>query len=347
VKTWLHNITAADNGWLGRIRGPILVLWLAGAVVAGAAALEFRPAEPNEISFPPQSARFVRIMLLDCQNGQPCLDELEVYGADGRTNLALATAGAKATASSLLAGYAIHQVTNLNDGRYGNSHSWIAAGSRSEWAQIELPGSRVVAEAVFSRDREGHFTDRTPGGVEVRLSDDGVRWRSVVRLSDVTELPEGPLREEDLLRYAFANEEASFRKLDGGDALRRVLQQFGEMIERFAGRGLDVSSERVQFAQFRQQERTSATNRAELTFAARLCKRQLFMREPDLGALERILFVKRQPYQPSHNYSDIFDPSGAPGGECMCAGRAARRGPIGTQPREVDGVVRCDEWRGA
>jgi hypothetical protein len=45
-----------------------------------------------------------------------------------------------------------------------------------------------------------------------------------------------------------------------------------------------------------------------------MAKRQLFLREPALAGLERILFVKRHPYEPSHNYSDIFDPAGAPGG---------------------------------
>ena len=297
------------------VRATTLILWLFGAASAGAAALVVRPAEPNEISFPPQSAKFVRLLLLDCQSGQPCLDELEVYGPDGRTNAALASTGAKATASSCLTGYAIHQVANLNEGRYGNSHSWIAAGTHGEWAQIELPQPRVVAKIVFSRDREGRYADRTPGGVEVRLSDDGVNWKSVVRLSDVTQLPEGPLREEDLLRYAFATEEASFRKIDPADPLHRVLQQMEEMIGRFAGRGLDVSHERAELAELRQREQTStATNRQELAYQARLAKRHLFLREPELAALERVLFVKRQPYQPSHNYSDIFDPTGAPGG---------------------------------
>ena len=173
------------------------------AAQSWAASLPLSPSLPNEFAFAPQSAKFVRLVLRHSQ-GEPCIDELEVYGPDSGTNLALASKGAKAGASSLLPGYAIHQIAHLNDGRYGNSHSWIAASARNEWAQIELPEPRVVSRIVFSRDREGQFSDRMPGAVEVRLSDDGQNWRSVAKLDDGSLLPDGPLTEDDLQRYAFA-----------------------------------------------------------------------------------------------------------------------------------------------
>jgi hypothetical protein len=219
-----------------------------------------------------------------------------------------------------LPGHAIHQIAHLNDGRYGNSHSWIAAGARNEWAQIELAQPRTLSKIVFSRDREGRFADRLPGAVEVRLSDDGTNWRSVATLSDNFTLPDGPLTEEALLRYAFACEEAGFRRVDPAEPLERVLQQMDEMMVRFAGRGLDIRRERAELADFQLRAATSAspglasTNRQALRYQARLAKRRLFLRDPDLASLERILFVKRQPYEPSHNYSDIFDPQGEPGG---------------------------------
>jgi len=282
-----------------------------------AAGQPISPSLPNEITFAPQPAKVVRVVLRNSQ-GEPCIDELEVYGPEGAANLALAATGAKASASSLLAGYPIHQVAHLNDGRYGNSHSWIAAGTRNEWAQIELPQPRTVAKVVFSRDREGRFADRIPGAVEVRLSDDGVKWQSVARLNDAFLLPEGPLTEEDLLRYAFACEEASFRKADPPDALLRVLRQMEQMIARFAGRGLDTGREREELAGLHRRaghpSATVATNRQALLYQARMAKRRLFLRDPELAPLERILFVKRQPYEPSHNYSDFFDPQGEPGG---------------------------------
>jgi len=70
-----------------------------------------------------------RAIIIGAQHSQPCIDELEVYGAGDGKNLAVAGEGAKATASSCLSGYAIHQISHLNDGLYGNSHSWIAVSS--------------------------------------------------------------------------------------------------------------------------------------------------------------------------------------------------------------------------
>ena len=71
---------------------------------------------------------------------------MEVFGPDNAENLALASRGALASASSLLPGHAIHQVAHLNDGQYGNSHSWIAATAGSAWVQIELPETAKMAQ---------------------------------------------------------------------------------------------------------------------------------------------------------------------------------------------------------
>ena len=117
-----------------------------------------RPDAPNEIAFPPAQARFVRFLIHGTLNGQPCIDELEVYAPEGQQNLARASDGAKATASSCLSGYAIHQVPHLNDGRYGNSFSWIAAGATDEWAQIELRRR--------THDRPGRFFPRSARAIQ-------------------------------------------------------------------------------------------------------------------------------------------------------------------------------------
>ena len=144
-----------------------------------AAALPMFVADgPNPITFPAQAAKFIRVVILASSGGQPCIDELEIYGPDGKKNLALASGGAKATASSCLPGYPIHQVAHLNDGLYGNSHSWIAASEDNEWAQIELPAPAKVSKIVFSRDRDGQYQDRVPLGLEVRLSLDGKTWKT-------------------------------------------------------------------------------------------------------------------------------------------------------------------------
>lgn len=136
----------------------------------------------NVDDFPPVRARFVRFTISATRDGaQPCLDELEVYGPDHARNLALASAGARATASSLLPGFAIHQVAHLNDGRYGNDWSWISSEPGKGWAQIELPAETTVARVAWSRDGrpEPRFTDRLPAAYRIEVSADGREWRTV------------------------------------------------------------------------------------------------------------------------------------------------------------------------
>ena len=294
------------------------------------AAEPFEPDKPNRIEFEPVNARFVRFVILDRTQTQPCLDELELYGPASDENLALAGTGAKATASSCLAGYPIHQIAHLNDGLYGNAHSWIAAGTRNEWAQIELPRIVSLAGAVFSRDREGRYRDRLPASIEIRVSLDGTNWKVVARRSAFPLLPELPSSQAGLLHYAFECENVTWRKFDPTDPATRVLRQMEQMLARFSAQGLDVSKERRQLTEFRRRGRRlqglsdSSTERLEHFHQVRMAKRRLFFRAPELKALERVLFVKRYPFTPSHNYSVIFDAAGGPGGG-ICVLKLPRR----------------------
>ena len=331
----------------------------------------FTADHPYSVTFPARKARFVRILVHRSSSAQPCIDELEVYGPDGKLNLALASRGAKASASLCLPGYAIHQIAHLNDGRYGNSHSWIAAGKTNEWAQVELAGPAVVSKVVLSRDRTGGFSDRVPVVFEVRLSLDGRTWQTARRVETSApsprkrrvgyvppvELPPQPTWDQ-LLRYAFECERHTWGRmsaddhlsplrtdrpaLPGGegywrgiarmDPLSRTLVQMGQMIERLRSKGLDVAEEQTQLAELRERQAklTAAKDRDpiladSLYHDARLAKRRLMFRDPDLAPLERILFVKRHPYHSSHNYSDVLD-SEFRGGGGVCVLRIPRRG---------------------
>ncbi|MDB5338541.1 MAG: hypothetical protein JWN70_4160 [Planctomycetaceae bacterium] len=133
----------------------------------------------NEESFTPVVARFLRFEIKATTGAQPCLDELEVYGASPKLNLALASAGAKASASSLLPGYPIHQIQHLNDGKPGNSASWISNEPGKGWAQIEFPRPVEVSRIVWGRDREGSFQDRLATDYSVAVSGDGQAWTMV------------------------------------------------------------------------------------------------------------------------------------------------------------------------
>ena len=102
------------------------------------------------------------------------------------------------------------------------------------------------------------------------------------------------------------------------DPLERTLGLMEAMIERLAAKGLDVAGERGQLDALRRRAlMAGAPDRAAerlALFDARLAKRRLLFREPDLQPIARLLFVKRHAFEPSHNYSVLFDSRYRPGG---------------------------------
>lgn len=135
----------------------------------------------NVEEFDPVKARFVRFTIFETSSGQPCLDELEVFATDGRNVAREGTA----TASGTLPGYATHAIAHVNDGLYGNDHSWIGDMPRG-WIQIELPAEAEIVRIVWSRDRtpSAKYVDRVPVKYVVSLSLDGRLWQHVAHGSD-------------------------------------------------------------------------------------------------------------------------------------------------------------------
>ena len=308
----------------------------------------------TSIEFAAQEARIVRLVIQQPHAGAPCIDELEVYGPSSPTNLALASRGAVARASSLLPGYAFHAVPHLNDGLYGNDHSWIPATEGEEWAQIELPAPALVGRVVISRDRTGQFSDRQILGAEVRLSSDGQTWVTAATLKrpasallpprPLLTFPVAELSEQTwagAVKYAFLRERDTWGRMDATDylsplvndrpavpggppywgrlarltPLERALFQFEEMIERLSVLGLDVGRERAELGELRRQAQDQAAAGSDaLYLTVRQAKRLLFFRDPQLAPLERVLFAKHHPLEPSHNYSEHLDSLFASGG---------------------------------
>ena len=83
-------------------------------------------AKHNIETFPAVEARFVRFTITRSSSSQPCIDELEIFS--DTENLALANKGAKASSGGDFK-HALHKLTHINDGQYGNAKSWIAAGN--------------------------------------------------------------------------------------------------------------------------------------------------------------------------------------------------------------------------
>jgi mono/diheme cytochrome c family protein len=144
----------------------------------------------NEEVFESVEAKFVRFTITAASSGQPCIDELEVFtaGANPR-NVALASAGAKVTASSVYGDGSNpkHQLAHLTDGRYGNTYSWISNENGAGWAQVELAQPERIQRVVWSRDRSTGkqvFDDRVPTNYRIETSLDGQQWRAVASSAD-------------------------------------------------------------------------------------------------------------------------------------------------------------------
>ncbi len=137
--------------------------------------------DANTERFDPVDAKFVRFHIDDTSGGQACIDELEVFA-----NGANVARGTKPATSGTLPGHAIHQLAHINDGLYGNSHSWIASERRNAWVQLELARPERIDHIVWSRDRDTvpRFNDRVATKYRIEASLDGKAWRTLASSDD-------------------------------------------------------------------------------------------------------------------------------------------------------------------
>ena len=152
----------------------------------GPSQKKLRPAvnsRENIEMFDPINAKFVRFTVRASSSSQPCIDELEIYnGAD--KNIALATHGTKPSASGTLPGYEIHKLEHINDGRTGNTRSWISNATGGGWVQLEFAAVESVQKIVWGRDRSGQFQDRLATDYVIEASHDGINWKAVASSDD-------------------------------------------------------------------------------------------------------------------------------------------------------------------
>ena len=140
----------------------------------------------NEELFNAVEAKFVRFTITAVTGGEPCIDELEVFTADGSKNVALGSVGTKPTASGVFSNGSNpkHKLEQLNDGRYGNDHSWISNQKGAGWVQLEFSKPQRIDRVVWSRDRGDAkngkvYDDRVPLAYRIEVSLDGTKWRTV------------------------------------------------------------------------------------------------------------------------------------------------------------------------
>ena len=163
----------------------------------------------NEEVFEPVPARFIRFNIARANRAEPCVDELEIF-AEGK-NVALASAGARATASGVYldGSNPIHQLALVNDGRYGNSRSWIANSSTNAWVQIELAKPATIGRIKWARDREGRYNDRLAVEYTFEVATEPGQWRTVASSADRPPTGDGTQTKLEYLLAHLKGEEAT------------------------------------------------------------------------------------------------------------------------------------------
>ena len=134
----------------------------------------------NVENFPTTKAKFVRFTIDSTNSSQPCIDELEIFS--GKDNVALASAGTIATSSGDFV-HPFHKLDHINDGLYGNTKSWIAAGTTG-WVQLEFPKVKNIDRIEWARDREGQFNDRLAVKYRIEVALDSSNWIQIASSSD-------------------------------------------------------------------------------------------------------------------------------------------------------------------
>ena len=163
----------------------------ADLVALGAVAPTTRPQlratlnyAKNEDRFAPIEAKALRFTVGKVNQHGACIDELEIYSSGDRPeNVALASAGAIPSASSEY-GNELHQIKHLNDGKHGNSFSWIPKEGDTGWAQIDFPAPKLIDRVIWGRDRSDQYKDRlaTEYTIEAQTTDGA--WHTVATQRD-------------------------------------------------------------------------------------------------------------------------------------------------------------------
>lgn len=139
-------------------------------------------ARMNVERFTPVKAKRIRLTIQATNNLEPCIDELEVFDINGK-NVALASVGTTPTTSGSTTVADRHELRFVHDGVYGNSRSWMAHRTTG-WIALEFTEVQTIDRVVWSRDREGKFSDRlaTKYVIEVAGAED--KWTAVADSSD-------------------------------------------------------------------------------------------------------------------------------------------------------------------
>ena len=215
-------------------------------------------ARENVDRFEPVATGRVRFTILQTNRLEPCIDELEIYDTSG-VNVALAGHGASVRSSGDRVSPDRHELRLVNDGRYGNSSSWMSDEAGRGWLEVAFPEVKKIDRVVWGRDREGQYGDRLPTDYRIEIE-------VAETASPETENPE-----------AASSDAGEWRTIaDAGD--RQPYDGENPRVDPYANAGLDgESADRVRRWEERRaelQRRLADVLRPRLVFAGKF-------REPD------------------------------------------------------------------
>ena len=157
---------------------------LADLVPKARSGLERPPvkASLNVERFDAVKARKVRFTIRRTNLYEPCIDELEVFDSKGN-NIALSSLNVIQSASGSKEEPDRHQLEFINDGKFGNSNSWMC-NEKEGWIMLEFPKEHTIDRVVWARDRDGKFKDRLAIEYTIDVADDSGKWRVVADSKD-------------------------------------------------------------------------------------------------------------------------------------------------------------------
>jgi len=141
------------------------------------------PVNPrvNVERFAPVKALAVRFIVAATNQAEPCLDEVELFAGKGRID----TSSAKLRSSGDYPhAPVIHKLEHLNDGKFGNSRSWISNEAGRGWAEIELKQPAEIDRIAWGRDRDGVYADRLATRYRIDVWTAGYEWVTVASSED-------------------------------------------------------------------------------------------------------------------------------------------------------------------
>ena len=72
----------------------------------------------------------------------------------------------------------------MNDGKYGNSRSWISNERGKGWVELEFPQTVTINRVVWGRDREQTFADRLALDYQIEVLAGSNDWQLVASSAD-------------------------------------------------------------------------------------------------------------------------------------------------------------------